>query len=381
MIIYCDDTVFYENGSYGPEKVGIGCLLLKEDNSNQIIQEGLDNLRNDTEINKQDRRTLAKNYFHASDDSDNAHSHLCNAINKHLSGEFHYVYDQRSGKKISKLINKCLSYLAIMAASVSTPIQIYIERSSFISEEKIIAIIKETFTHIEMGAYQYYAIPYYFPKISIEIVDKKNHGVQITDFLLWANNRARFVIPKNKWLSRIKSILKTEATLERSKWLQADMVFKKPIQRYGNKNCYPKKIFPITAFQGKQHIEELFQIILTKVTSILNSKTLPSKITHLINIKNSLWKSLYRANFMLHNDLTREILSFYLKIFDTLPIYSSYDKESTLIMQKLIQTKRLAGLALNKKLINSNTTISYLSKRYKEYFKLVNTHLPLFEKN
>lgn len=89
---FLDET---ENNNY----IGYG-LIIAENNYKAIINEALNNLKNDPVINtskfkKKDERTLQRNYFHASEDSDNAHSHFSNSINKYLKGDFYYsIFDK-----------------------------------------------------------------------------------------------------------------------------------------------------------------------------------------------------------------------------------------------------------------------------------------------
>ena len=60
-----------------------------------VVDAALHNLQADPDRHKprhkeKDDRTLQRGYFHASDDSQNAHGHLCRSIVKHVAGTFFY---------------------------------------------------------------------------------------------------------------------------------------------------------------------------------------------------------------------------------------------------------------------------------------------------
>jgi len=87
--VYCDESTFSD-----PKPcIGIGMLITETEIAPSAIEEALQRLQNDPDIliepaKKLDEQTLKRRYFHASEDSKNAHSYLCEQINKLDAAEF-----------------------------------------------------------------------------------------------------------------------------------------------------------------------------------------------------------------------------------------------------------------------------------------------------
>ena len=102
--IYLDESI---NENY----VGYGALFVTDGNlAKQVVDKALIDLINDPDRNAKqckelDDRTISRQFFHACDDSKNAHSHICTAINTSLKGEFYsQVFDINKMSKEESLI-------------------------------------------------------------------------------------------------------------------------------------------------------------------------------------------------------------------------------------------------------------------------------------
>jgi hypothetical protein len=89
MHLYLDETTFGTSGEF----LGYASFLTEKPIEIGLIETALTNLESDParhldQFKDQDSRTLERRYFHAADDSQNAHSHLCKAINEQVKGEF-----------------------------------------------------------------------------------------------------------------------------------------------------------------------------------------------------------------------------------------------------------------------------------------------------
>jgi len=81
--IYLDETV-----SNDRTHIGYGALMTRLPIPNEIIAKSLLELQSDKDINDNDQNTIQKAFFHASDDSPNAHSYLCSNIRDNMRGSF-----------------------------------------------------------------------------------------------------------------------------------------------------------------------------------------------------------------------------------------------------------------------------------------------------
>jgi hypothetical protein len=101
LYFYADETKFeLDNHDGQPINIyGYGVLITKyRVEETDVIIEALNQLRLDPDIHKEqfreaDSKTLSRSFFHACEDSKNAHSHLCTSIRKYIQGKFRYDYD------------------------------------------------------------------------------------------------------------------------------------------------------------------------------------------------------------------------------------------------------------------------------------------------
>jgi hypothetical protein len=106
--IYADETNFERKAATGHQTAGYGVLLTTSPISHTVVREALASLAADPDRYKplhkrQDDATLTNQYFHAADDSQNAHSHLCDSIRKHVSGRFTYLFEDGQPSQIPDL--------------------------------------------------------------------------------------------------------------------------------------------------------------------------------------------------------------------------------------------------------------------------------------
>lgn len=221
MYVYLDETTFGENDEYS----GYASLITKSRIENLVIVEALNNLRTDPDIDKEkfkehDGRTLDREYFHAADDSQNGHSHLCSSINHNIVGKFssHYFktkeYNFKNTEEAYDLASK-LSMLSVLSES---------EEVTFVFEERN----DLTRTHIEKwwdslwldlfkSQYTHPYIRTYYPILNFEICSKSDPGLQVVDFILWASTR-QVIGKKCPWFDRLKCCFRTEIKPEGETW-------------------------------------------------------------------------------------------------------------------------------------------------------------------
>ncbi|PIP78294.1 MAG: hypothetical protein COW84_12120, partial [Gammaproteobacteria bacterium CG22_combo_CG10-13_8_21_14_all_40_8] len=190
-------------------------------------------------------------YFHACDDSQNAHSHFCTSIRENLIANFQYTYSKNDPESRDKAWKQCLYYLAVMTTQAKDEVNLFIEQRANVSKESISEVFDYVFKGLDWGCYDLYAIPKFYPKINLEIVSKESAGVQIVDFVTWAKNRSHFSKPDTKWEKRLGFSSKSTAGKLGEDIYQGDIIFRGGI-RENHMEVYPKESFPLGEFGGNE---------------------------------------------------------------------------------------------------------------------------------
>ncbi|MNF62648.1 hypothetical protein D3C84_443320 [compost metagenome] len=221
MYVYLDETTFGEDDEYS----GYACLITRFRIEEAVIIEALNNLEADPDTTKKkfekhDSRTLERKFFHAADDSQNGHSHLCDSINKNVIGKFssHYFKTKEHNFKNTEEAYDLASKLSMLSVlSESDEITFIFEERNDLTQKYVekwwhslwVDLLKSQFTH-----------PYirtYYPALNFEISSKSEPGLQVVDFVLWSSTRQ--VIGKPcPWFGRLKCWFRTETKPEDDTW-------------------------------------------------------------------------------------------------------------------------------------------------------------------
>ncbi|MBR9847555.1 MAG: DUF3800 domain-containing protein, partial [Algicola sp.] len=221
LFVYTDETIFEIEVDKQPiEYIGAATLICTNPILDDWVSDAMSKLKADPDILDQkttdiDTRTITNNFFHASMDSKNAHSHLCRSIVKNLNGNFQYsVFERKNGVGWFGL--KSEELLVRLVSSLSS-VQLLNETQKV---EKVVWVIegRDSFTQYSVDGwieewYDYYdsffpfaltAIPVYYPNIEIYVKGKNDPGLQILDFLIWATNRKYGLVKDSTWFDRLK---------------------------------------------------------------------------------------------------------------------------------------------------------------------------------
>lgn len=198
MFVYLDETEFGD-GSFS----GYGCLVSPTRIGRAVIDEALENLRDDPDRfnprqKPMDDRTLQRSFFHAADDSKNAHSHLCRSICKHVVGDYNsHIFHTGAHSFSSKdELYDLASKLAVVGLfSRSAELTFIFERRGNLN---VLALLSKWWPVLWFDlARNAYASPFivkYYPKVSFEVLDKSEPGLQVVDFMLWAAQKPGWTI-------------------------------------------------------------------------------------------------------------------------------------------------------------------------------------------
>lgn len=360
--LYLDESVFSEPHSY----TGYGALLTEKEINNKIINKALENLKNDEdrfeEINrKKDDRTLKREYFHAADDSKNAHSHLCDQINKNIKASFssNFIPEKEIGGKKNTL--ELMSKLSVMEIFFSAePVRIIFEEREDLTIDFIKNWYKKMEDEVLEGLYRQPFIPAFFPNVQFDISEKSNPGLQIVDFLLWTINRK--INKKSKWFDRLNISFNTEIQHSKNKnnWGSCDFDINKNINEFGEYHDeYYYKHFDFSKIQDNNLNNNLlvnFYIHAEKVIDFYSKYELPERLDYLKNQIINLADNLMKED----NKRIEKISTLYLKLFDSVPLIK--DDTTTKDKQFLLLSKKYLSLTLNKHLMYGKRTKDFLLK-------------------
>lgn len=221
MFVYLDETEFGE-GQFS----GYACLVTPERIEQVVIDEALENLRNDPDRFHHDQkpmddRTLERSFFHAADDSKNAHSHLCRAICSHVKGDFrsHVFHTAKHSFSSKEDLYDLASKLAVVGL-FSHCVEL-----TFVFEQRgnlnVGALLSKWWPDLWFDlARNTYLSPFivkYYPKVTFEIAGKSEPGLQVVDFMLWAAQKAR-MDSRSKWFERLPGWSKCKTTTIDGGW-------------------------------------------------------------------------------------------------------------------------------------------------------------------
>lgn len=221
MYVYLDETTFGKDDEYS----GYACLITNSRIEEAVIIEALNNLQKDPDINKEkfkksDSRTLERKFFHAADDSQNAHSHLCNSINKNIVGKFssHYFKTKDHNFKNTEEAYDLASKLSLLSVfSESYKVTFIFEERNDLTRQYIKEWWDSLWIDLLKSQFTYPYIKTYYPALDFEINSKTEPGLQVVDFVLWTSTRQ--VVAKNcPWFGRLKCWFKTEIRPEGNSW-------------------------------------------------------------------------------------------------------------------------------------------------------------------
>ncbi|OGU27445.1 MAG: hypothetical protein A2057_10560 [Ignavibacteria bacterium GWA2_35_9] len=355
--IYFDETEFGNDSQF----IGYGALVCEPEVSKFVILEAMKNLIHDLDIKspktkKLDDETILRGYFHASEDSKNAHSYLCGSLSKNIKGLYRadIFAKNQNNKKSGKRLDLASTLCSMKGLNTREEIVAIFEQRDNLKLEHLKLSFDRLHEVLFKSCYDYPLIPAFFPKINFKIVDKNEPGVQCIDFLLWATQRK--YLGKDGWYNRIKSRNGYEFENNRQEWksvhLELNTNFKDAISFY-RLGDYDREIDNIINNEILTQI--LFNAI--KVISYCYLNNLPSSLSYIREDLNYLYKNKINEEA---NGYIQKLAKVFLILFDTLPLIESSTSQKE--KEFLIASKKYLALTLHKSLIHSANTTDFLSE-------------------
>ncbi len=201
--IYLDETSI---GSWR----GAGAMVIPNPMPHIAVDQALEALARDDDekgeaVQKMDQRTLSRGYFHACEDSANAHSYWTNALNRHFNGVFIYSIREDDGRGDAEAFFEHLSTTLLSSLPRRSRVHALFERRNGFGPDAAGELVSELYRRLDWVAYELPQVNIHYPCVEASIGTKVDPGLQAVDFLLWATLQ-KLVNPGSKkavWRDRI----------------------------------------------------------------------------------------------------------------------------------------------------------------------------------
>lgn len=344
---YADETIFTVDNKTNEIALGCGILVTKNKIDDCLIEEALVHLAKDIDFDlSKDQRTLNRKFFHASEDSKNGHSHLCNSINKNVKGVFDYTFIDKI-KQIDTIekgfterqFNRCLSHSTLELFLTTDEIFLVIEKRGALTNETLSKWQGRLYNMYERATYDIPSYKTFYPKLNIQLRDKNEPGLQVVDFLIWAINRTKTSNPNKIWHSRIQYKTWYEYRDEENQNRAKYHLNISSLDIEINED-YPVK------FEKFEKWEQFLNayVLIERFLINFDKNDFDEKNAHLYADLEEISMKLTAIDYQLNRDDIIAVGSIFLRLFDTLPIYrhvQDSDKETWTI---LLNSKYLASM-------------------------------------
>jgi hypothetical protein len=374
--LFIDETVLERHD--GQRLVGAGVLATSRSVSDEIVHEALAALRDDPDraanapcfdprVEALDARTLARGYFHASEDSKNARSWLSRGICKRLSGAFYCSFDVVGTAGDEK------SFRSRSTSSLFTPLVTrkhafitFEERSSF-RRRSADELMERIWRGLDWNSFQHFLMATFYPRLTIGVAPKQNPGLQVTDLLLWAvaQREYRAASKKTVWADRCGlhplGSAHTEGEHREPRWLvfgvnrrEYDVAYDPTIRP-----SYPVETEAILS--AELDFGLAFRLFRDAVEVLRRAcqEPLPAHAAHLHGGLHNAVAGFARA---CSPTTVREMCRQFVRLFDTLPLYG--DATSAADWHQLLLTKRALALTLRKDLVDGEDLPKYFVQEW-----------------
>lgn len=366
---YADETIFVANTETNELALGCGIFVTESKIEQSVIDDAILKLSEDNDFDSfKDKRTISRNYFHASEDSKNGHSYLCRAINENIKGVFDYTFINKINLKDTtqkgfseSIFNRCLSHSTIELFLATDEVFLVIENRNEINEATLLNWKKQVYNMYEGTAYNLPTYKTFYPKLNISLKGKSEPGLQVVDFLMWAANRKKTINPDETWHRRLKYNTWFEYEDEGNQNRAKFHLNSTPLDRDVH-NDYPVK------FKKFEEWEDFLYayIAIERFLVHIDKSDFTTQSIHLYDDFHNISMKLANDTYHLKSSDYKEIGSTYLRLFDTLPIYRDVKDSDLDSWTILLNSKYLASMLVRNDQIHFNRTKGEIHRwRYK----------------
>jgi hypothetical protein len=134
----------------------------------------------------QDERTQRRGYFHAADDSQNAHSHWLDQVNANFTGIFFYSIREGDVQSDAVAFREHLRYALMSSLSRGGRVTAIFEQRNGFGSDAASAVVEEIYAGLDWSQFEIPQVCFHYPRVDVEIGEKSDAGLQAVDFMLWA---------------------------------------------------------------------------------------------------------------------------------------------------------------------------------------------------
>lgn len=333
LYLYVDESG--TPGQADKDNFMLGAFLTETPISRNLIDKALNNLKKDNKNTAKDRKTIARSYFHASEDSPDAHSHLCTQI-REISYPCEFFFDVINKDLLSQKDTRDIGAAAKMHRHLLSIISVHFTQGHFDTIEFFIAERqgsfekhdKEQWTNDFIEAMVYSAIktpqiPISLPEFHVTVTDGALPGIQVCDFVLWAVQRA---VHRNDstWFNRSGLLMSSSYRIDNdplygNNYYLNDYISNNillPLESIPKPSDLEKHWTQNGIYNGMVNIELQLRSLANQIDCIKNTM-LKDRLIYLIP---------KLEEVKLHKNIIIEMAKLYLLLADQIPFYDKNDE-------------------------------------------------------
>lgn len=346
LFIYIDE--FGTPNIRAKENFGVGALIVDREITQIEIDNAWKNYIADPEKEEIDKKAISRSFFHASEDSKHAHSHLCSEIHK-FKGCAEFNVDVVQKDKLSfedekflknpKRFHENLASTSLLHCLVRrwSSITIFIAaREKSFSKYQIHNWEKNFQNMILASSIRKTIPPIHLPEFKTYVVNGSNPGIQFCDFILWSANRKQDL----PWIKRAGFSFTSK--IQHKGFLR---------EKYHFKNNF--KLSKLIRLPNREMIENRTRDNQEIFRSMINIEmVLKSVVENNLLPKLSLVKENYKliekrlTVSEMSNEQIHAMAKIYLLICDQVPLYDPKDSKT---IENAYLNKEICSMALNLK--------------------------------
>jgi len=380
---YVDETV--RELADGSRKVGVGALVVAEQIASDLIERAMGSLQSDPDrdpesarfdatIEKLDRETLRRGYFHASEDSMNAHSPLAREIKTGVRGRFLWSFSDADTKSDEAEFRRHAIGQIVSTLETHAPVNLVFEERSGFSRASAQALVDHVYDGLDWCAYQIPMMRSCYPRVEVTVKPKMEPGLQVVDLLLWAATQAKFASAQPKariagWCG-LRQWAEAGVDGETERWIKCDLNGDDPLLDASDAEWvapYPVEFALLDDGIDDSVLANLYALAERVVRGHARGP-LPAHAEHLRPGLQHALSLLANASRVGPDDI-RELARQFLRLFDMVPIYRDLDADSELWPQ-LLRAKKFLGLTLRRDLLHGVRTADFFANMRRDNIAL-----------
>jgi hypothetical protein len=333
LYLYLDESTI----EAGERKMfGVGALLTPVPVAPETVERALRALRDDPDRNPAspgydcrravpDECTLACGYFHASEDSANAHSHFARAIVEDVTGSFAFSFAElKTGDDGAAYRQHAVRSLYALLHTRKRVACVF-ERRPGLRLANVLALLEEMEANLDPCAFDGALMRSYYPHVIAAVDTKSNPGLQVADMLLWSIGQELFSPRKAVWAVRCGLFTWANATIAEAgmRWVRCAVNNRKPLfaDEPDYVVPYPVTFDELTA-DGSDLMVASCYAMAERVLRRVAARPLPPHAEHLRAMVTDAVRMLDEKPEQVGPEAIRRAAKAFIRLFDTVPLYN-----------------------------------------------------------